>query len=89
MVNHNVIFDRIEAGTYLVAGALSGKKIVIKDIKPKILKCEMNTLKKMGAKITFSKNSISIIKSNKLKKVNITTQPYPGFPTDLQANLWF
>ena len=84
-VNHSVIFDRIEAGTYLVAGALSGKKIVIKDIKPKILKCEMNTLKKMGAKITFSKNSISIIKSNKLKRVNITTQPYPGFPTDLQA----
>ena len=41
----------------------------------------------MGAKITLSKNSISIFKSNKLKKINISTKPYPGFPTDLQAQL--
>ncbi len=87
MVNHNIIFDRIEAGTYLVAGALIGKKIIIKDIKPKILECEINILKKMGAKIKLSKNSVSIIKSNKLNKINILTKPYPGFPTDLQAQL--
>ena len=86
-VNHNIIFDRIEAGTYLVAGALIGKKIIIKDIKPKILECEINILKKMGAKIKLSKNSVSIIKSNKLNKINILTKPYPGFPTDLQAQL--
>ena len=84
-VNHSIIFDRIEAGTYLVAGALTGKKIVIKNIKPKIIKCEVNTLKKMGANITLSKNSISIFKSNKLNKINISTKPYPGFPSDLQA----
>ena len=86
-VNHNIIFDRIEAGTYLIAGALIGKKIILKDIKPQILKCEINTLKKMGAKITLSKNSVSIFKSNKLKRINILTKPYPGFPTDLQAQL--
>ena len=86
-VNHCIIFDRIEAGTYLVAGVLIGKKIIIKDIKPKILKCEINILKKMGAKITLSKNSVSIFKSNKLNKINISTKPYPGFPTDLQAQL--
>ena len=63
-VNHNIIFDRIEAGTYLIAGALIGKKIILKDIKPQILKCEINVLKKMGAKITLSKNSVSIFKSN-------------------------
>ena len=86
-VNHSIIFDRIEAGTYLVAGVLIGKKIIIKDIKPKILECEINILKKMGAKITLSKNSVSIFKSNKLNKINISTKPYPGFPTDLQAQL--
>ena len=86
-INHNIIFDRIEAGTYLIAGALIGKKIVLKDIKPQILKCEINTLKKMGAKITISKNSVSIFKSKKLKRTNILTKPYPGFPTDLQAQL--
>ena len=86
-VNHSIIFDRIEAGTYLVAGALIGKKITIKDIKPKILKCEIDILKKMGTKINLSKNSISISKSMKINKINISTKPYPGFPTDLQAQL--
>ena len=86
-VNHSIIFDRIEAGTYLVAGALIGKKIIIKDIKPKILKCEVDILKKMGVKINLFKNSISISKSKRLNKINITTKPYPGFPTDLQAQL--
>ena len=86
-VNHSIIFDRIEAGTYLVAGVLIGEKIIIKDIKPKILQCEINILKRMGAKITLSKNSVSIFKSNRLNKINISTKPYPGFPTDLQAQL--
>ncbi len=86
-VNHSIIFDRIEAGTYLVAGALIGKKIIIKDIKPKILKCEVDILKKMGVKINLFKNSISISKSKRLNKINITTKPYPGFPTDLQGQL--
>ena len=86
-VNHSIIFARIEAGTYLVAGALIGKKITIKDIKPKILKCEIDILKKMGTKINLSKNSISISKSMKINKINISTKPYPGFPTDLQAQL--
>ena len=86
-VNHKVIFDRIEAGTYLIAGALIGKKIIIKQIDPKILNSEIKILKGIGAKIIKSKNSIAIFKSKKLKKINITTKPYPGFPTDLQAQL--
>ena len=86
-INHSIIFDRIEAGTYLIAGALVGKKIVVKKIIPKILKNEINILKKMGVKITIGKNSISIFKTKRLKKINISTSPYPGFPTDLQAQL--
>ena len=86
-ISHKVIFDRIEAGTYLIAGALAGKKISIKKVQPKILKYEIDILKKIGAKTTCSKNSISISKSSKMKKINISTSPYPGFPTDLQAQL--
>ena len=86
-INHKVIFDRIEAGTYLVAGALIGKKIVIKQINPKILKCEIDILKKMGAKIFKTKNSISILKTSRLKTIKVSTKAYPGFPTDLQAQL--
>ena len=83
--NHKVIFDRIEAGTYLIAGSLLSKKINIKQIDPKFLKCEIETLKKMGVKLLTSKNSITVLKSNKLKKISLITKPYPGFPTDLQA----
>ena len=86
-VNHKVIFDRIEAGTYLVAGALMGKKFFIKNIVPKILKIEIETLKKMGAKIKIKKNIIFVSRNKSLKKINISTKPYPGFPTDLQAQL--
>ena len=84
-INHKIIFDRIEAGTYLVAGSLLSRKIIIKQIDPKVLKCEIQILKKMGVKITISKNSISISKSKRLKRINLSTKPFPGFPTDLQA----
>ena len=86
-INHKIIFDRIEAGTYLVAGALMGKKIILNKIVPKILKYEINILKKMGARISYNNSSISIKKSKYLKKVSVSTKPYPGFPTDLQAQL--
>ena len=86
-IKHKIIFDRIEAGTYLLAGALIGKKIVIKQIKPSIMKNEIDTVRKMGVKILNKKNSITISKPRHLKKINISTKPYPGFPTDLQAQL--
>ncbi len=86
-IRHKIIFDRIEAGTYLVAGALIGKKILVKNIIPKILKCEINILKKMGVNIKTTKNSIFIKNSKNLKRITISTKPYPGFPTDLQAQL--
>jgi len=85
--NHNVIFDRIEAGTYMIAGALIGKKVIIDKIDSKIIKSEINILKKMGVKIKKNKRSVVLQKNIKLKKINIITRPYPGFPTDLQAQL--
>ena len=84
---HEIIFDRIEAGTYMIASALIGKKVIIDKIDPKIIKCEIDTLKKMGVKIKKFRGSLRIEKNKILKKTNITTQPYPGFPTDLQAQL--
>ena len=85
--NHEVMFDRIEAGTYLIASALVGKKITIDRINPEIIKTEINILKKIGVKIKKNKSSITILNSKNLKKINISTKPYPGFPTDLQAQL--
>ena len=59
--------------------------MLIKQVDPRVLKCEIQILKKMGVKITISKNTISISKPKKLKRINLTTKPFPGFPTDLQA----
>ena len=87
-IMHKVIFDRIELGTYMIAGALLVKKYLIIDkINPKIIKSEIDILKKIGVKITQKKKSLIIKKSNNLKKINVVTKPYPGFPTDLQAQL--
>jgi UDP-N-acetylglucosamine 1-carboxyvinyltransferase len=86
-INHKIIFDRIEAGTYMIAGALIGKKIIIDKVNPNIIKSEINVLKKMGIKIKKNINSITLQKNNTLKKISVITKPYPGFPTDLQAQL--
>ena len=86
-ITHNVIFDRIELGTYMIACALMAKKVTIDKIDPKIVKGEIELLKKIGVQITKNKSSLTIKKNKKLKKINVTTKPYPGFPTDLQAQL--
>ena len=86
-ITHSIMFDRIEAGTYLIAAAITGGNLKIRDIDPKIIKTEINTLKKIGAKIIIKKNEIQIIGNKKIKNLNIKTAPYPGFPTDLQAQI--
>ena len=86
-IMHEVIFDRIELGTYMIAAALVGKKIIFNKIDPRVIKNEINILKKMGVKLQIQKSTIEIFKSNNIKKINISTKPYPGFPTDLQAQL--
>ncbi|MDA7719475.1 UDP-N-acetylglucosamine 1-carboxyvinyltransferase [Candidatus Pelagibacter sp.] len=84
---YSVMFDRIEAGTYLVAAAMTEGNLKIKNIIPKIIQTEINTLKKIGAKIKVTKDEIHIIGNKKVKSMNIKTAPYPGFPTDLQAQM--
>ncbi|MDA7583566.1 UDP-N-acetylglucosamine 1-carboxyvinyltransferase [bacterium] len=85
--SYSVMFDRIEAGTYLVAAAVTEGNLKIKNIIPKIIQTEINTLKKIGAKIKATKDEIHIIGNKKVKSMNIKTAPYPGFPTDLQAQM--
>ena len=82
-----VMFDRIEAGTYLVAAAVTEGNLKIKNIVPKIIQTEISTLKKIGAKINVKKNEVHILGNKKIKSINIKTAPYPGFPTDLQAQI--
>ncbi len=86
-VTHDVMFDRIEAGTFIIAGALSGKKVKVTGIETKILKKEISILKKMGVKLKINSNYIIVKNSNKIKPISISTEPYPGFPTDLQAQI--
>ena len=86
-ITHEVIFDRIELGTYMIAAALVGKKIILDKINPSIIRNEVDILKKMGVRLKVKRSTIEILKSNKIKKINLSTKPYPGFPTDLQAQL--
>ncbi|MDC0327970.1 UDP-N-acetylglucosamine 1-carboxyvinyltransferase [Candidatus Pelagibacter sp.] len=86
-LNYSVMPDRIEAGTYLIAAALTEGNLKITGIDPKIISTEINILKKVGSKIILKKNEILIQGSKKIKSINIKTSPYPGFPTDLQAQM--
>jgi len=84
---YEIMPDRIEAGTYLIAGAITQGNIKITGIDPNIIKTEIDILKKIGAKIHLEKKQIKVIGSKFIKNINIKTSPYPGFPTDLQAQL--
>ena len=86
-IKYSVMFDRIEAGTYLVAAAATEGNLRIKKVIPEIIKTEINILKKIGAKIVVKKNQIHIYGNKKIRNTNIKTAPYPGFPTDLQAQI--
>ncbi|MBQ7141414.1 MAG: UDP-N-acetylglucosamine 1-carboxyvinyltransferase [Bacilli bacterium] len=81
---HEVIPDRIEAGTYIIAGALMGEKLKINNVIPEHVDSLISKLKEMGVKIIEGTDYFIITKSEKLKPTNIKTLVYPGFPTDLQ-----
>ena len=85
--SYSVMFDRIEAGTYLIAAAITDGNLKIKNIIPNIIKTEIGVLKKIGMKIKIKKNEIQIFGNKVIKNINIKTAPYPGFPTDLQAQI--
>ena len=86
-ISYSIMFDRIEAGTYLIVAAVTEGNLKISNIIPEIIKTEINVLKKLGSKIIVKKNELQIIGNKKIKSMKIKTAPYPGFPTDLQAQI--
>ena len=79
----SVLPDRIEAGTYLILGALCGDNLCIKNIIPNHLEALTSKLKEMGVNFTINKDNIIVNKTKNLKPINIKTLVYPGFPTDI------
>ncbi|MEZ0232489.1 MAG: UDP-N-acetylglucosamine 1-carboxyvinyltransferase [Methylophilaceae bacterium] len=82
---HSVVCDRIEAGTYLVAAAMTGGNIKLNNARADLLDAVIDKLREAGAEIEHDANSISIKSNGKLKAVNVRTAPHPAFPTDMQA----
>jgi len=84
--HYNVMPDRIETGTYLVAAAATGGKVKLKDTRADILESVIHKLEEAGAKVECGEDWISLdMTGRELKAVNIKTAPYPAFPTDMQA----
>lgn len=84
--NHNIIPDRIEAGTYMVAAAITGGDVIIENVVPDHLKPISAKLREAGVEISEELSSIHV-KGGDLKAIDIKTHPYPGFPTDMQSQM--
>ena len=84
-ISYNIMPDRIEAGTYLIVGAITGGKVKIINVKPEHIEPILNKLEETGCKLIIEKDSVDILPPKKVKAVDIKTMPYPGFPTDMQS----
>jgi UDP-N-acetylglucosamine 1-carboxyvinyltransferase len=84
---YTIISDRIEAGTFMVASAMTGGDITVKKIEPAHQNVLIDKLQQAGCRVDKGKNTIRVKRNGHLKPVDVTTLPYPGFPTDLQAQM--
>ena len=84
---HKIMSDRIVAGTYVIAAMILNKEFIINNVDPSHLTSLVSLLKSMGGNLEINVNSILIKPSLKLKGAKVETAPYPGFPTDLQAQV--
>jgi len=84
---HRVIPDRIEAGTFLVAGAIAGKGVTVKRVEPEHIHAITDALAKCGFPIEVKDDAVSILPNGVASALELTTEPYPGFPTDMQAQM--
>ena len=82
-----IIPDQIEAGTYLAAVAAVGGNVLVKNVIPKHMECITSKLQEMGARVINYDDSIRIISEGRLRQTTVKTRPYPGFPTDMQAQI--
>ena len=86
-VDHEIIPDRIEAGTFMVAAAITNGELVIENCRPRQLMAFIDRLRLIGIDCEDTPEGTRVSSSRRLAPVDVTTQPYPGFPTDLQAQL--
>jgi UDP-N-acetylglucosamine 1-carboxyvinyltransferase len=86
-IEHSVIPDRIEAGTYLAAGALMGESVELLNCRPEHMTAVIDKLEEMGARIETGETSIRVNRADLLRPANVRTLPHPGFPTDMQAQV--
>ena len=84
-VSYNIMPDRIEAGTYLVAGAITGGNIKVTNLNSNHIEPILNKLDEAGCVLKIEKNAVEIKAPKRIKAVDIKTMPYPGFPTDMQS----
>ena len=84
---HDVIPDRIEAGTFLVAGAVCGEGVTIERAEPEHVGAVTNALTSCGFRVTTKDDAISVFPNGAAKPLELSTEPYPGFPTDMQAQM--
>lgn len=84
-VSYNIMPDRIEAGTYLVAGAITSGNIKLLNINSQHIEPILNKLDEANCRLNINKSEIEIIAPKRVKSVDIKTMPYPGFPTDMQS----
>lgn len=83
--DYEVIPDRIEAGTYLVAGAMMGENLEIHPVIPRHLKAVIDKVKRAGAQVEIGEKALNVTRANDINGIDITTAIYPGYPTDMQA----
>ena len=82
-----IIPDQIEAGTYMAAVAATGGNVLVKNVIPKHMDCVTSKLQEMGVKVIQYDDAIRIMSSKRLRNTTVKTRPYPGFPTDMQAQV--
>ena len=85
--SYTIIPDQIEAGTYMAAAAVTGGNVLVKNVIPKHMDCITSKLEEMGAEVIAYDDAIRIRSSGKLTATTVKTRPYPGFPTDMQAQI--
>jgi UDP-N-acetylglucosamine 1-carboxyvinyltransferase len=86
-VKHHIIPDRIEAGTFMVAAAITGGNVLVRGAVPEHLTSLIAKMEEMGVQISEEEDGLRVIGPEKLKSIDIKTMPHPGFPTDMQSQM--
>lgn len=85
--SYAIIPDQIEAGTYMAAAVATGGNVLVRNVIPKHMECITTRLRELGARITEYDDAIRVTRTGHMKRITVKTMPYPGFPTDMQAQI--